>query len=70
MFLSLAKSMEREESACSVMTTEIEKAYQYISTAKLPLTGELISSIEKFRDEIFPKLTEENEANILDDTKS
>lgn len=69
MFLSLAKSIETEETACTQMTQELENVYTYISQEKLPLTAELIQNIEITRGIIFPKLTDENELEILDDTK-
>lgn len=69
MFLSLAKSIETEETACTQMTQELENVYTYISQEKLPLTAELIQNIEITRSIIFPKLTDENELEILDDTK-
>lgn len=69
MFLSLAQSLETQQTACLVMTQEVERVYSYLSQKKLPLTGKLISDIENLRNEVFPKLTEENEQEILDDTK-
>ena len=51
------------------MTQKIQNAYDYISQKKLPLTGELIKQIQADRDIIIPKLTEDNEDDILDDTK-
>lgn len=69
MFLSLAKNIGSDGESCTLMTEELEKTYTYISQNDLALTGEFIRSIEEVSREILPPLSEENEDDILDDTK-
>lgn len=69
MFLSLAKSVNTEETACTQMTQELENVYNYLTQQKLPLNAELIQNIEISENQIFPKLTDDNESQVLDDTK-
>lgn len=69
MFLSLAKSLAKPDEYCSLMTEKVDEVYQYISQEKLPLTGELVAAIENDRNRIFPKLTEDNEDELLGDTQ-
>jgi len=65
MFLSLAKTVDSKESACTQMTQKLEDVYQYLSENKLPITGQLIKNIQESEQAIFPKLTKENEQEIL-----
>ncbi len=69
MFLSLAKSLGSQDDSCSFMTQNINDAYAYISEKNLPITWEIVAAIEADSKKILPPLTEENENEILDDTK-
>lgn len=69
MFLSLAQSLASENEACGVLTKNLEQVYYWLSEWILVLNGELIKNIQTVRDEVLPKLTDENEDEILDDTQ-
>lgn len=69
MFLSLARSLGTPDEACSFMSQKVEEAYSYISKNKIPLSGEMLAAILSDRDQILPKLTEENEKDVLSDTQ-
>jgi len=69
MFLSLAENTSSEWESCSVLTQELQKAYNYISVQKLPLTWEFIKNIELLTSQVLPKLSDENESTILADTE-
>ncbi len=69
MFLSLARNTASQWESCLLMTQKLQQAYNYISAKKLPLTWELIKNIESDLNAILPKLSEENEDEVFDDTK-
>ncbi len=69
MFLSLAKSVSGAGESCALLTEEIQRVYNNISARNIPLTGELLAQIQYNRDSILPELSEENEDEVLDDTK-
>ena len=69
MFLSLAKSTGSDQESCTLMTQELEKSYNFITQNNFPLIGEFIKNIELLSEQILPVLSEENENEVLDDTK-
>lgn len=69
MFLSLAESTWSEGEACRVMSNELERVYTGLRTNNIPLEWELIREIENLWKQVLPELTQENEREILDDTK-
>lgn len=69
MFLSLADSTGSEGEACSFMSSELQLVYEQIKNNTRPLDWALVESIENLGKQVLPELTEENENEILDDTK-
>jgi len=69
MFLSLAKSVGWETESCILPSTEIENVYKQITSLWLEITDELVENIELYSKQFLPVLTEENENEVLDDTK-
>lgn len=69
MFLSLAQNIGEPGEYCTQMTGELEQTYNFLQNKKLPLTGELVKNIEVLSQSILPKLTEENENEVLADTE-
>lgn len=69
MFLSLAKNVWDETESCTILSGELENVYTEINARGLKLTGELIANIEAISKQVLPVLSEENENEILDDTK-
>jgi len=69
MFLSLAESTWSQDEVCLFMKNELENAYTGIKNGNLVLNGDLVRSIENLSNQVLPRLTEENENEILDDTR-
>lgn len=69
MFLSLAKSIGWPTEACTQLSTELERVYTQIANQWVPITAALVSEIEAYSKQVLPVLTEENEGEVLDDTK-
>ena len=69
MFLSLAKSIGWPTEACTLLSTELERVYTQINSQWIPITAQLVSEIETLSKQVFPVLTEENDNEVLDDTK-
>lgn len=69
MFLSLAESTGSEGEACKFMSNELQVVYGEIKNKIRPLNAELVKSIENLGKQILPELTQENENDILDDTR-
>jgi len=69
MFLSLAKSLSNETESCNALSTELENTYSYLTSEWLEITGELVERIELFSRQVLPKLSEENENEVLSDTE-
>jgi len=69
MFLSLAESTESEGEACKFMSNELQIAYGEIKNKLRPLNAQLVKSIEDLGKQILPELTEDNENEVLDDTR-
>lgn len=69
MFLSLAESVESEESACKVMSQELQNIYLWLSSGNITLDWTLVENIEKTRKLVFPEFSREIEEEVLWDTK-
>jgi hypothetical protein len=69
MFLSLAQSTWSEDEACTFMSNELQLAYEDIKNKNIPLNWELVESIETLGKQVLPELTEDNEREVLDDTR-
>ncbi len=69
MFLSLADSTWSDGEACTFMSNELQIAYTEIKNKTRPLNWDLVRSIENLGKQILPELTEENEKEVLDDTR-
>lgn len=69
MFLSLADSTWSDGEACKFMSNELQVVYEEIKNKARPLDWALVSSIENLWKQVLPELTEDNEKEILDDTK-
>jgi len=69
MFLSLAESTGSRGEACSFMSSELRRIYTGLKNNSLPLEWDLVQEIENFSKQVLPELTEENEREVLDDTK-
>lgn len=69
MFLSLAENAASSNEACSILTSDLQRAYDSISNQKLELTGAFIARIENARKRYLPEITQENENKILADTE-
>jgi len=69
MFLSLAESTWSQDEACLFMKNELDNAYTGIKNGSLVLNGDLVRAIENLSNQLLPQLTEENEKEVLDDTK-
>lgn len=69
MFLSLAKSTGQDDEACTLLTTEIEKASYMLFQNKMPLQEKMVQEIENYSKEILPKFDEKKEEELLSDTK-
>lgn len=69
MFLSLADSTWSDGEACSVMSNELQLAYEDIKNKVRPLDGILVENIQILWRQVLPELTEDNENDVLDDTK-
>lgn len=70
MFLSLAGATAKwEDEACSILSNELQKVYTWIKSRSLPIEWWLISEIENLSKQVLPKLSEENERNLLADSQ-
>lgn len=69
MFLSLAKSVGAPTESCTLLSSELERVYTQISSQWIALEAELIREIELLSKQVLPTLSEENETEVLDDTK-
>jgi TPR repeat protein len=69
MFLSLAQNTNSEDESCTLLSTRLEEIYKEIKQNNAPLVWEFIRDIELFSHQILPKLSEENEQELLDDTQ-
>jgi len=68
MFLSLAQNAKSQDEACLILSIELQKAYSNIREQDIPITWDFIRNIEQLSTNYLPKLSEENEAEVLDDT--
>lgn len=69
MFLGLAESVDAGESACKVMSQELQNIYAGISNNDIELNGGLIKAVEETRKQVFPEFNKEIEEEVLWDTK-
>lgn len=69
MFLSLADSTGSDGEACTFMSNELQIVYEEIKNKARPLDGKLVQDIQTLWRQVLPELTEENESEVLDDTK-
>ncbi len=69
MFLNLAKQIEKSDKGCYMFSSIIEDQFNKAMNWIIPFNWEFIKKIEDFRKKVFEKLTEENEDNILSETK-
>ena len=69
MFLSLAENTSSDGEACGLLTSEVQAAYNYISSENLELNGQFIANIQAASELYLPTLSEENEQDVLADTQ-
>ncbi len=70
MFLNIAKFIETDDKICLEFASNLEKAWAEIFINKnIPLTGKILKNIEDSRVKIFWKFKEDNDKDILSDTK-
>ena len=69
MFLSLAKNVANDDKACGLLSQDLENVYRDLQTWRIQLDGQLIASIQTISSQIFPEITQENENELLDNTK-
>lgn len=69
MFLSLAQTVQQRDEACMILSSEIERIYNLYVSQNMPLTGEFLRETEILRDQVLPRLSDENEDVILSDTE-
>ncbi len=69
MFLNLAKEIEKSDKGCYAFSSLIENEFTKIIKWKDSLNKDFIQNIELVRNKVFEELTEENEENILSETK-
>ena len=69
MFLGLAKDIEASDQLCSSFAIEMEKFYKTILTEERKLDGQMVSTLERTRNDIFWLFSEEREEELFGDTK-
>lgn len=69
MFLSLAENSNSRWDACTVLTKELRSAYTAISRGWYELSSDFIKTLEDTSKLYLPKLSEENEDELLADTE-
>jgi hypothetical protein len=69
MFLSLAQNTQSTDQSCIALSTELTQVYNTLKSNNIPLQGELVREIELYSSSLLPKLSEENEQELLDDTE-
>ena len=69
MFLSLAQSVEQDDSSCIAMSQELQQVYLQLSEGNMTLNGKLIQVVENSRKSVFPTFSREVEEEVLNDTK-
>lgn len=69
MFLSLAQNTNSQDESCLFLSVRLEEIYKEIKQNNASLTWEFIRDIELYANGILPKLSQENEQELLDDTQ-
>jgi len=65
----MGKEIETNDKVCTDFANQLDTLYKNILLSNTPLTWEIVSGIEKARDEIFWVFTEENEEEFFWNTK-
>ena len=69
MFLSLAENVANNDQVCMSLSQELRNIYTNLQKWLILLDGNLISLIQTESQKVFPEITDENENELLDNTK-